>query len=63
MPWLTDDDSLRQNKLAQGRLGEIWRQVANDTLERTGDEGRAIREVNALIARIHEKGSDSFENM
>lgn len=49
MPWLDDTDSLRHNKLAQGRLGEIWRQVANETLARTGDEGRAIREANAVI--------------
>jgi len=60
MPWLTDADSLRHNKRAEGRLGEIWRQVANETLERTGDEGRAIREANAVIDRIGEKGSDPF---
>jgi hypothetical protein len=60
MPWLTDEDSLRHNKRAEGRLGEIWRQVANETLERTGDEGRAIREANAVIARIGENGSDAF---
>lgn len=59
MPWLTDDDSLRHNKLARGRLGEIWRQVANDTLERSGDEGRAIREANAVIRRIREESPDS----
>jgi hypothetical protein len=58
MPWLDDADSLRHNKLAQGRLGEIWRKVANETLERTGDEGRAIREANAVIDRLHEKRSD-----
>jgi hypothetical protein len=28
---------------------------ANETLERTADEGRAIREGNAVIARIHEE--------
>ena len=60
MPWLTDEDSLRHNKLAEGRLGEIWRKVANETLERTGDEGRAIREANAVIDRIEEKRSDPF---
>jgi len=58
MPWLTDADSVRHNKLATGKLGEIWRSVANETLERTGDEGRAIREANAVIDRAHEK-SDS----
>ena len=58
MPWITDADSIRRNRLANGRLGEIWRKVANDTLERTGDEARAIREANAVIARINEKWSD-----
>jgi len=60
MPWLTDEDSLRHNKLAEGRLGEIWRKVANETLERTGDEGRAICEANAVIDRIDEKQSNPF---
>ena len=60
MPWLTDEESLRHNKLAEGRLGEIWRKVANDTLERTGDEGRAIREANAVIGRVSEKWPDPF---
>ena len=59
MPWLDDADSLRHNQLAQGRLGEIWRKVANETLERTGDEGRAIREANAVIDRIADKWPDS----
>ncbi|HXX27621.1 MAG TPA: hypothetical protein VEI99_04105 [Terriglobales bacterium] len=58
MPWLTDEDSLRHNKWAESRLGEIWRKVANETLERTGDEGRAIREANAVIDRINEKQSN-----
>ena len=59
MPWLNDADSLRHNHLAEGRLGEIWRKVANEMLQRTGDEGRAIREANAVIERIHEKSSNS----
>lgn len=60
MPWLDDANSLRHNKLAQGRLGEIWRKVANETLERTGDEGRAIREANAVIDRIADEGPASL---
>jgi hypothetical protein len=58
VPWIDDADSIRHNKLAQGRLVEVWRKVANDTLERTGNEGRAIREANAVIERVHEKSSD-----
>ena len=59
MPWLDDADSLRHNKLAQGRLGEIWRKVANEILEHTGDEVRALREANAVIDRIAEERTDS----
>lgn len=57
MPWVDDADSLRHNKMAHGELGELWRKVANETLERTGDEGRAIREANAVIDRAHEKSA------
>jgi nucleotide-binding universal stress UspA family protein len=32
-------------------LKELWAKVANESLERTGDEGRAIREANAVVAR------------
>lgn len=60
MPWLDDADSLRHNELAEGKLGELWRKVANETLERTGDEGRAIREANAVVNRVHAKRSDPF---
>jgi hypothetical protein len=60
MPWLTDADSLRHNRLAEGRLGEIWRKVANETLECTGDERRAIREANGVIGRINERSPDPF---
>jgi hypothetical protein len=55
MPWQSDADSVRHNRLAQGRLGDLWRKVANETLERTGDEGRAIREANAVIDRVDEE--------
>jgi hypothetical protein len=58
MPWLSDADSLRHNKLASGKLGEVWRKVANETLERTGDEGLAIREANAVVNRLRKKWCD-----
>jgi len=60
MPWLTDADSLRHNRLAEGRLGEIWRKVANETLKRTGHERRATREANAVIGRINERSPNPF---
>lgn len=61
MPWTTDEESLRHNKNAHGELGKVWREVANETLERTHDEGRAIREANAVIHRVHDKRAASQE--
>jgi hypothetical protein len=37
-------------------LKELWAKVANERLESTGDEARAIREANAVIARQAERG-------
>jgi hypothetical protein len=37
-------------------LRELWAKIANECLERTGDEGRAIREANAVVARQAEAG-------
>jgi hypothetical protein len=39
------------HKARTRELQELWAKVANQTLDRTGDEGRAIREANAVIAR------------
>ena len=38
-------------RTAKPALKELWAKVANESLERTGDEGRAIREANAVVAR------------
>jgi hypothetical protein len=32
----------------------VWSKVANEVLERTGDEARAIRSANAAVNRIRE---------
>ena len=39
------------HKATTTALKELWTKVANESLERTGDEGRAIREANAVVAR------------
>jgi hypothetical protein len=51
MPWTPNDAERHTHKATTWELKELWAQVANDCLERTGDEGRAIREANAVIAR------------
>jgi len=51
MPWTAEDAERHTHKATTRALQELWAKVANDALERLGDEGRAIREANAVIAR------------
>jgi hypothetical protein len=51
MPWTPDDAERHTHKATSWALKQLWAKIANDCLERTGDEGRAIREANAVIAR------------
>ncbi|MBO0751738.1 MAG: hypothetical protein J2P53_06490 [Bradyrhizobiaceae bacterium] len=51
MPWNPNDAERHTHKAATNALKELWAKIANEALERTGDEGRAIREANAVIAR------------
>jgi hypothetical protein len=37
------------HKATTPTLQELWAKIANETLERTGDEGRAIQEANAVV--------------
>jgi len=51
MPWTPEDAERHTHKAATPELRELWAKIANDRLERTGDDGRAIREANAVVAR------------
>ena len=51
MPWTENDAERHTRKATTSELKELWAKVANESLERTGDEGRAIREANAVVAR------------
>jgi hypothetical protein len=51
MPWTSNDAEKHTHKATTSTLKELWAKVANEALERTGDEGRAVREANAVIAR------------
>lgn len=51
MPWTSDDAERHTHKADTSELKNLWARVANETLERTGDEARAIREANAVVAR------------
>ena len=56
MPWMPDDATPHTKKAATEKTKRQWAEIANQVLEQTGDEGRAIREANAVIARTVGKG-------
>ena len=51
MPWTSNDAERRTRKANTSEPKELWAKVANESLERTGDEGRAVREANAAVGR------------
>jgi len=61
MPWTPDDATSHTKKATSEKAKRRWAEIANQVLEKTGDEGRAIREANAVIARVagKSKGRES----
>jgi hypothetical protein len=57
MPWTANDAERHTHSAITWELKELWAKVANESLTRTGDEGRAIREANAVVARQSEAGN------
>jgi hypothetical protein len=51
MPWKPEDAPGHTRKADTVRLCETWSEVANKTLAEIGDEGRAVRIANAVVAR------------
>jgi len=56
MPWSANDAEKHTHKATTSDLKELWAKVANESLERNGDEGRAVREANAVVARQAQSG-------
>ena len=56
MPWTSQDAERHTHKASTAPLQELWAKVANETLDRTGDEARAVREANAVVARRKDEG-------
>jgi hypothetical protein len=57
MPWTPDDAERHTHKAITPNLKELWAKVANERLGSTGDEGLAIREANAVVARQAERSA------
>jgi hypothetical protein len=51
MPWTPADATSHTKKATTAKAQQLWAEVANKVLEDSGDEGRAIREANAVVAR------------
>jgi uncharacterized protein YdaT len=51
MPWTSEDAGRHTKKADTPELQRLWSEIANQVLDSTGDEGRAIREANAVVAR------------
>ncbi len=56
MPWKPNDASSKTKKADTPSERKTWSKVANETLKRTGDDSRAIRTANAVVARNEKKG-------
>lgn len=56
MPWTPSDARAKTRKANTPKKKRQWAHVADKVLSTTGDEGRAIREANAVVGRKH-KGS------
>jgi hypothetical protein len=50
MPWGYGDARRHTRKATSATKQQQWSDVANGVLSSTGDEGRAVREANAVVA-------------
>lgn len=57
MPWTPDSGPSRHTKKSKSAAAKKqWSAVANSVLAKTQDEGRAVREANAVISRRRRAG-------
>jgi uncharacterized protein YdaT len=59
MPWTAEDAERHTKKADSAKRQRMWAEIANSVLAETGDEGRAIREANAMVGSDHEKPAGS----
>lgn len=57
MPWSPNDGPSRHTKKAKSPAAKKqWAATANSVLEKSGDEGKAVRIANAAVAKRKAKG-------
>lgn len=55
MPWTPGDATRHTHKARSAKAKRAFAHAANSVLERTGDEGRAVRAGNAAVAASNRK--------
>jgi hypothetical protein len=60
MPWSSSDANAKTHLADTPVLQSLWAEIANKVLEATGDEGRAIREANAVVHREWAKRQEEW---
>jgi uncharacterized protein YdaT len=51
MPWSAKDAQRHTKKAKSAKKQRQWEHVANSMLERTGDEGAAVRAANSVVKK------------
>jgi len=51
MPWSPADASAKTKKATSPAAKKQWADVANNVLEKTGDEGRAVKTANGVVKK------------
>lgn len=49
MPWTESDAESKTHLAITPRLRSMWASIANSSLEKHGDEARAIKEANSAV--------------
>jgi uncharacterized protein YdaT len=55
MPWTSKDSSRFTKRAKSPKRKKQWAEVADSMLERTGDEGAAIRAANGVVRKAQSK--------
>ena len=55
MPWDESDSTRHTKKASSPKAKRQWAHVANSVLEKTGDEGAAVRAANGVVKKRGKK--------
>jgi hypothetical protein len=62
MPWTPQDATSHTKMATTDTAKRLWAEIANQVLAKSGDEDRAIRQANAIIARTAPKIAELLRN-